>query len=163
MGACRSTLSQLDAVQHCAMNIMGPNCCLPRLELRRHVTALSFLFKLHCQPQYPILQRMLPPPPPRQPQHPALHTTRLQSAKSASPQHDLQLTNQLPIAARSSLCRSFPFAVLPTWNNLPASILSSVPDLKQMSRFKSAVTVTLPRMLSSHVTATRSAHVLFLI
>ena len=139
MGACRSTLSQLDAVQHRAMNMLGPNCCLPRLELRRHVATLSFLFKLHCQLQHPSCRKCYPPPPPRQPQHPALHTTRLQSAKSASPQHDLQLANQLPIAAHSSRCRSLPFAVLPTWNKLPASIPSSVLDLKQMYRFKSAV------------------------
>ena len=55
-------LSQLDAVQHRAMNIIGPTCCLPRLELRRHVAALSFLFNLHYQPRHLILQRMLPPP-----------------------------------------------------------------------------------------------------
>ena len=59
--ASRTTLSQLNAVQHCAMNSIGPNCCLQRLELHRHVAALSFLFKLHCLPHHPILQKLLPP------------------------------------------------------------------------------------------------------
>ena len=101
MGACRSTLSQLDAVQHRAMNIIGPNCCLPRLEPRHHVAALSFLFKLHCQPQHSILQRMLPPPPPPPPTATASCTAHYASAIS-----QIHLSSTRPPARQSTVDRS---------------------------------------------------------
>ena len=134
MGASPTTLSQLDAVQRRAMNIIGPNSCLQRLELRRQVAALSFLFKLQCPPQHPILKKILSP---RQQPLPASRTTRLQAAKST--QHDLQLANPLPLSARGSLSRSFPFCVTSQWNDLPPPLLQTAPDLKHMPLFKGAV------------------------
>ena len=133
MGAAHTHLHQLDRVQRRALHIVGPNAILQNLALRRHVASLSFLYKLLCMSDPDQLTAMVPPlqPPPG----PA--RTRLNHRVQA--RHAFQLSEQLPTAASTFLCRAFPHCIVHTWNTLPPSLLSHAPCLKSLQSFKEAV------------------------
>ena len=61
MGAAPTDLEHLNRVQRRALHILGPNILLQRLEARRTVVALTFVYKLLGQPSPPLLRSMVPP------------------------------------------------------------------------------------------------------
>ena len=62
MGACESSLKQLDRVQHRALRLIGPGVVLPQLSHRRMVSALCYMYKLHCIPPSHPVASLLPGP-----------------------------------------------------------------------------------------------------
>ena len=129
IGAAAAHLHQIDRIQRHALNIIGPYAILQSiasrqhvavpsfpdaiLPSRRHVAALSFLYKLLCMSGHDQLTAMVPPlqPPPVR--------TRLNHCVQA--QHAFQLSVQLPLPLYllsqiiSTLCRclSLPYWLVP--------------------------------------------------
>ena len=133
MGAAPSHLARLDRVQARAIHAIAPMCWLPSLALRRMVAALCLLYKMHCPDAHPLLQRMLPP---QQPQHRTVHSIR--STFQRCNAHAHQLANELPVRSRNNLCRAYPHAVVPVWNQLPAGVFSGPFCTKNLQHFKAA-------------------------
>ena len=90
LGASATSLRQLDSIQRRALNIIGPGAYLPSLPIRRQVSALAYLYKLHCIPGPPLLLQMLPVP---SAEAAPLSSTLLQSTH----RHPRQLTTSLPV------------------------------------------------------------------
>ena len=61
MGAAPTHLHQFDRVQRRALHIIGPDAILQSLASRRHIAALSFLYKLLCMSGPDQLTAMVPP------------------------------------------------------------------------------------------------------
>ena len=125
MGAAPTHLHQLDRVQRRALYIIGPNAILQSLASRRHVAALSFLYKLFCMSGPDQLTAMVPPlqPPPG--------PARTRSSHRVQARHAFQLSEQLPAAAPNFLRRAFPHCIVHTWNTWPPSLLSHAPCLNK--------------------------------
>ena len=132
MGACSSSLARLDAVQHRALKTIGPNTLLQSLAVRRKVSALCYLYKLHYLERPSSLTELLPT---RLPLNAGVPATRQQMA----PRHQFQLDNPLKPSCRNSLSHSFPYGVIADWNNLPTVLVPQCPHSKGLSAFKSAV------------------------
>ena len=130
MGASQTTLRQLANVQLRALHVIGPGSFLPSLEIRRPVAALCFLYKLHYLPGPAILTRLLPPPAPL-PQR----ETRMQLAVH----HNYQLTHPQSRHSRSNVLRSFPDAIISTWNSLPSVVLQALSSSRGLQTFKTRV------------------------
>ena len=60
MGASTSVLSSLSSLQWRAPHTIGSGCYLQSLEVRRTVSALCYLYKLHYHPFPDIVQALLP-------------------------------------------------------------------------------------------------------
>ena len=134
IGATKTSLGQLDAVQRQAIHVIGQNTLLQSLSARRQVAALCFLYKLQALPASSPLRSMLLT------LSNANHKqTLLVTRHQCSDRHRYQLCHALPAASRNSLLRTFPFGVLHDWNRLPASLLPKSPHLKGLPTFKSAV------------------------
>eukprot|EP00117_Sycon_ciliatum_P048285 scpid106484/ scgid34395/ len=71
-GAARSNLAKLDRIQQRCMRSIGAGTMLPSLSVRRQVSGLCYLFKLHYISGPAQLTDMLPPaaPEPAPPQNP---------------------------------------------------------------------------------------------
>ena len=133
MGAAPTHLHQLDRVQRRALHIIGPNTILQSLASRRHVTALSFPYKLLCMSGPDQLTAMVPP------LHPPPGPARTRSNHRVQVRYAFQLSEQLPAAAPNFLRRVFPHCTVHTWNTLLPSLLSHAPCLKSLQSFKEAV------------------------
>ena len=133
MGAAPTHLHQLGHIQRRALHIIGPNAILHILASRRHVAALSFLYKLLCMfcPDQPtaVVPPLQPPPGP----------VRTRSNHRVQARHTFQFSEQLPAAAPNFLRRAFPHCIVHTWNTLPPSLLSHAPCLKSLLSFNEAV------------------------
>ena len=127
MGASQTALRQLADVQRCALHVIGPGSFLPSLEVRRAVAALCFLYKLHYLPGPAILTRLLPPPAPL-PQR----EKRMQLAVH----HNYQLTHPQSRHSRGNVLRSFPDAIISTWNSFPSVVLQAFPSSRGLQTFK---------------------------
>ena len=129
-GASASNLAQLDKVQRKAMKIIGPGVLLQSLAVRRMVSALAYIYKLHCLTGPPQLVALLPNRlnPVDDPR------TRQQLHRAAS--HKFQLSASLPRDAPDYLRRSFPFSAISTWNDLPQRLLEHRPEGKSLQTFK---------------------------
>ena len=135
MGAANHHLNRLDRVQRKALHIIGEGIIVQSLRHRRAVSALTYLYKLHCLTGPRQLVSILPPPDPLSDQP----RTRHQHSQASG--HSLQLSNALPRSAPDYLRRSFPFCVLHDWNSLPDCVLAkgTQPHLKQVDNFKMSV------------------------
>ena len=131
MGSSMTSLAQLDRVQRRALHIISDHTWLPSLSLRRAVSAITYLYKLHCLDLSSPLRCTIPP---QAAQIPSTHSTR--SRSSVVRPHQLQLSNDIPLTARSSLHRAFPIGIVPTWNSLPPPLLDHPPSLAHMQAFK---------------------------
>ena len=129
LGASATSLGQLDSIQRRALNIIGPGAYLPSLPIRRQVSALAYLYKLHCIPGPPLLLQMLPVP---SAEAAPLSSTRLQSTH----RHPHQLTTSLPVRSRNNILRAFPHSTINDWNSLPADLFSEFPTIKKLQSFK---------------------------
>ena len=129
-GAARSNLAKLDHIQERCMRSIGAGAIIPSLSVRRQVSGLCYLFKLHYISGLSQLTDMLPPAAPE----PARPRTRHQHQVKHS--HAFQLSNPLPATSPDILHRSFPFGLLTTWNALPSAILNAPPSKVALQRFK---------------------------
>ena len=129
LGASATSLGQLDSIQRRALNIIGPGAYLPSLPIRREVSVLAYLYKLHCIPGPPLLLQMLPVP---SAEAAPLSSTRLQSTH----RHPHQLTTSLPVRSRNNILRAFPHSTINDWNSLPADLFSEFPTIKKLQSFK---------------------------
>ena len=134
MGSSTTSLAQLDRVQRRALHIISEHTWLPSLSLRRAVSAITYLYKLHCLDLSSPLRCIIPPQAAR---IPSTHSTR--SRSFAAWPHQLQLSSDIPLTARSSLHRAFPIGIVPTWNSLPPPLLDHPPALAHMHAFKVGV------------------------
>lgn len=134
MGASDTALKRLDQIQLRALKVINPLAWLPSLNIRRTVSGLCYIYKLLSLPQGSPLVSLLPA---RVTRHVTGHCTRQQSQQPD--QHCYQLASDVPLSARNSILRSFPNAVLPMWNSLPAGFLKDPPCLKRLQSFKEKV------------------------
>lgn len=132
MGAARCHLERLNKVQRKALEIIGGHAWLPSLALRRMVSALCYIYKLHTMGEQNPLRTMLPRPP--TPRPPGVQPTRAHVAEQR--RHAYQLSVLPTPRTRNSVLRSFPEIAVPTWNMLPDGILGQPPSAKRMQRFK---------------------------
>ena len=130
MGASQTTLRQLANVQRRALHVIGPGSFLPSLEVRRAVAALCFLYKLHYLPGPAILTRLLPPPAP---------LPQRETSIKLAVHHNYQLTHPQSCHSRSNVLRSFPNAIISTWNSLPSVALQAFPSSRGLQTFKTRV------------------------
>ena len=130
MGASSTTLHKLDSVQRRALHILGPGVLLQSLAARRHVAAMTYLYKLHCLSEPARLTAMVPPRVPSQMSTP--QRTRQQAAK----RHSYQLASVLDRRSRNSALRAFPHGLIHAWNSLPPATLSKPPQMKSLQSFK---------------------------
>ena len=131
MGASATALRQLDKVQRRALKLIGPGTHLARLSHRRTVAALCYLYKLHYLPDLSSLKYLLPPPDMLQHARPTRQSTRAR--------HSYQLQAQNPTRSSLRHLRSFPNAVINTWNSLPPALLRNPPDQRRAQTFKANV------------------------
>ena len=131
-GAAACHLSRLDRIQRRALSFLGPGVIVDSLELRRTISGLCLLYKLLCGPRSPCLLPLLP----RHAHH--THHPRTRQQAQASSGHNLQFSLTLPPRSNNTILRSFPHALIRTWNSLPPSILHEQPHLRHLQRFKTA-------------------------
>ncbi|XP_065195264.1 uncharacterized protein LOC135826588 [Sycon ciliatum] len=133
MGAAQSHLQRLNNVQRHALHAISPGAHLPSSAIRRTVSSLACLFKLHYLSGPPQLLSVLPP------HHITSANPRTRSEHSNVSGHDHQLQHQLPASAPLALKRSFPHCSISDWNSLPVALLSQPPHSKIMQSFKTNV------------------------
>ena len=131
MGASTTALSRLDNIQRRALKLINPESWLPSLNIRRAVSGLCYIYKLLSLPDGSPLVSLLPS---RAVPRDSGHNTRRKS--SQLDKHCYQLASDVPFTARNSILRSFPTAILPMWNSLPATLLQDPPCLKCLQGFK---------------------------
>jgi len=131
MGAPAGHLGRLDRIQRRAINIIGPSVVLQSLDIRRRVSALTYIYKLHYLTGPPQLAALLPP------SRPTINNPRTRGDQRTASGHPYQLASQLSASAPAILRRAFPFGVRDHWNALPAELLQQPPHPQRLQQFKS--------------------------
>ena len=144
MSAALSHLARYDRVQEKAMRNIGPGTILLNLQLRRAVSGLAYVYKLHYIKGPPQLTALLPP----------------QSAPAPTPRTRRQLTSghpfqfQWPLARTAPNYLSFPYTLIAAWNDIPEQAISwitmSFPNNQKRTQYKLSNTAAMRYVFSLH-------------
>ena len=131
MGASKSSLKQLDSVQHRALRLIGPGVALPHLSHRHMVGPLCYMYKLHWIPPSHPVASLLPGP--------AVAGPNPRTRRSSITRHLHRIQHDHHARTASWNLRRFPNATSKAWNVLPPSLLQYRPELKRMQAFKNKI------------------------
>ena len=130
MSAAPIHLARLDRIQRKAMAIIGPDVLLQSLAARRTLSGLCYMYKLQCIESPQQLTNIVPPAAPT--------VVRPRTRHTHAVTHPHQPLNTLPPAAPEYIRRSFTFAHISLWNQLPPFLFQPSMSLQRLHRFKAA-------------------------